>query len=184
MRRYDCHPVPLGALRVSLAPPSPLLASHVRGLRVRLVTRWKPPGHARAFGPPVPRFRHVSKETGGSPTCPSSPSEDMPRSQTPVVSWALAIAYPGLLPSSAGNPSAYHDYTHFGAHSRGLPSRDTRLRTAPYGEARGFAPDLLARRESGGTCTRCAPTGKQQPIAWSNLQSQGFGLTLARATLC
>ena len=32
------------------------------------------------------------------------------------------------------------------APSRGLSPRDTRLRTAPYGEARGFATDLLARR--------------------------------------
>ena len=44
-----------------------------------------------------------------------------------------------------------HDSTHFGAHSRGLCPRYTRLRTAPYGEARGFAPDRLARRESGRT---------------------------------
>ncbi len=44
-----------------------------------------------------------------------------------------------------------HDYTHFGAQSRGLRPRYTRLRTAPYGEARGFAPDRLARRLSGRT---------------------------------
>jgi len=43
-----------------------------------------------------------------------------------------------------------HDYTHFGAQSRGLRPRYTRLRTAPYGEARGFATDRLARRSSGG----------------------------------
>jgi hypothetical protein len=95
---------------------------------------------------PGPPFRVWDKETGGAPKFPSSPCEDMPRSQTPVVSCALAIAHPGLLPSSACKPSAYHDYTHFGAQSRGLPSRYTRLRTAPCGEARGFATDLLARR--------------------------------------
>ena len=39
---------------------------------------------------PGPPFRDVCTETGGSPTFPSYPSEDMPRSQTPVVSWALA----------------------------------------------------------------------------------------------
>ena len=39
-----------------------------------------------------------------------------------------------------------HDYTHVGAPSRGLPSRDARLRTDPCGEARGFATDRLARR--------------------------------------
>ena len=98
-----------------------------------------------------PHSGYIVKETDGSPKFPSSPCEDMPRSQTPVVSCALAIAHPGLLPSSACKPSAYHDYTHFGAQSRGLPSRYTRLRTALYREARGFATDLLARRSSGRT---------------------------------
>src|SRR5713101_1780211 len=116
-----------------------------------------------------------------SPTFPRSPSEDMPRSQTPVVSHALALSHPGLLPSGACPPSADHDSTHFGAPSRGLSPRYTRLRTAPYGEARGFAPDRLARRSSGRTCTlRCSPTGEQQPISWDLSQFQGFGLTLAR----
>src|SRR5262245_31296367 len=31
----------------------------------------------------------------------------MPRSQTPVVSWVLAITSPGLLPSGASKPSAF-----------------------------------------------------------------------------
>jgi hypothetical protein len=106
-RRYDCHPVPLGALRWSLAIPSPLPASSVRVSRFRLVARWKPPGDARAFGPSVPLFRHLNKETGGSPQFPSAPSDDMPRSQTPVVSWKLALACPGLLPSAAWNESAW-----------------------------------------------------------------------------
>ena len=102
----------------------------------------------QGFWSPGPPFRVGNKETGGSPTFPSPPSEDLPRSQTPVVSCALAKAHPGLLPSSHWKPSAFlfiHNYTHFGAPSRGLPSRYTRLRTAPCGEARGFATDLLAR---------------------------------------
>ena len=145
MRRYDCHPARLGVLHVSLVP------------RYRACFRrsWCPlrargqeeaPGHARAFDRPVPLSGSVVKETGGSPTFPSSPSADLPRSQTPVVSWGLAIPHPGLLPSSACKLSADHNYTHFGAQSRGLSSRYTRLRTAPCGEARGFATDLLARR--------------------------------------
>jgi hypothetical protein len=133
---------------------------------------------------PGPPCRVWDQETGGSPTFPSSPWEDMPRSQTPVVSCARALPHSGLLPASACTPSASHDSTPFGAPSRGLPSCSTRLRTAPCGEARGVAPDLLARCSSGGTCTRCAPTGKPQPISWSNLQSQGFGLPLARASFC
>ena len=93
-------------------------------------------------GPPVRAYR---KEPGGSPKFPRSPCEDMPRSQTPVASCARAKAHPGLRPSSHWKPSAHHDSTHFGAPSRGLPPRYTRLRTAPYGEARGVATDLLAR---------------------------------------
>jgi hypothetical protein len=182
MRRYDCHRSLSGRFTCRSLPDT-LRAPRVRGVPEGLAVWSKRPNGARAFGHPVPRSGHVVKETDGSPKFPSSPCEDMPRSQTPVVSCALAIAHPGLLPSSACKPSASHDYTHFGAPSRGLPSRYTRLRTAPCGEARGFATDLLARRSSGGTCTRCAPTGKQQPISWSNLQSQGFGLTLARACL-
>jgi len=131
--------------------PIPCVLPSVCGLPFGLVSGWKPRAHARACGHPVPHAGLGVKETDGSPTFPSSPWEDMPRSQTPVVSCALAIARPGLLPSSACKPSADHNYTHCGAQSRGLPSRDTRLRTAPYGEARGFATDRLARRSSGGT---------------------------------
>ena len=151
MRRYDCHPVPLGGF--ACRSPSRYLAC--------FHSSWSPSrardhgessqDPARAFGHPVPHSGYLVKETGGSPKFPSSPCGDMPRSQTPVVSCALAIARPGLLPSSACKPSATHDYTHFGAQSRGLSSRYTRLHTAPYGEARGFATDRLARRESGRT---------------------------------
>ncbi len=148
--------VPLGSLRLSLA--SRYLACFHGS--------WSPSrardlgessqDPARAFGHPVPPSGYLVKETGGSPKFPSSPCEDMPRSQTPVVSCSLALTRAGLRPSSACKPSAFpsilpegyppvHDYTHFVAQSRGLPSRYPRLRTAPCGEARGFATDLLAR---------------------------------------
>jgi len=150
-------PCPSRGASLVARDPDTLPASNVRGLRFRLVARWKPPGHARAFDPPVPLFRHLYKETGGSPKFPSYPYGHMPRSQTPVVSSTLAKTRPGLLPSSACKPSAFpsvhregyplvHDYTHFGAQSRGLRPRSTRLHTAPYGEARGFATDRLAKR--------------------------------------
>jgi hypothetical protein len=102
-------------------------------------------GPRQGFWSPGPPLRVLCKETDGSPKFPSSPSEDMPRSQTPVVSCTLALARPGLLPSSACKPSASHNATHFGAPSRGLSPRYTRLRTPPCGDARGFATDLLAR---------------------------------------
>jgi hypothetical protein len=57
-----------------------------------------------APGPPV---RVYNKETGGSPTFPSPPAADMPRSQTPVVSSIRAIMHPGLLPAGACTPSAF-----------------------------------------------------------------------------
>jgi len=136
--------------------PDTVRASPVRGVPVGLVAWLKRPDRARAFDHPIPHAGSLVQETGGSPTFPSSPCADMPRSQTPVVSCALAIPRPGLLPSGACTPSAFpsilpegyppvHDYTHFGAQSRGLPSRYPRLRTAPCGVARGFATDLLTR---------------------------------------
>ena len=61
----------------------------------------------QGFGSPGPPIRECSKETGGSPKFPSYPYGCMPRSQTPVVSCALALAHPGLLPSGHWKPSAF-----------------------------------------------------------------------------
>jgi len=49
----------------------------------------------------------LRKETFGSPKFPSYPYEYMPWSKTPVVSWILAIAYSGLLPSAQYKASAF-----------------------------------------------------------------------------
>jgi hypothetical protein len=87
--------------------PIPCVLPCVCGVPCGLVSWWKPLEHARAFGHPVPHSGLLVKETGGSPKFPSSPCEDMPRSQTPVVSCALAIAHPGMLPSGACKPSAF-----------------------------------------------------------------------------
>jgi hypothetical protein len=67
------------------------------------------PRHPAGLGGFLPRFPDpaIPKERRGSPKFPSDPSDDMPRSQTPVVSWALALAHPGLLPSGAWKPSAF-----------------------------------------------------------------------------
>jgi hypothetical protein len=89
------------------------------------------------------------KETPGSPKFPSSPSDAMPRSQTPVGSRSLARAWAGLLPSARSTASALavqltpnsyptaHNSTHFGALSRGLASCSLRLRTPLTRFARG-----------------------------------------------
>ncbi len=94
---------------------------------------------------PVPLlFRLLNKETNGSPKSPSYPFEYMPRSQTPVVSWTLARAKSRTAAfrsrESVGFPSRLaleviltdHNDTDFGAQSRSLHSRYTRLRTPHY----------------------------------------------------
>jgi hypothetical protein len=91
-------PALLGVLRLSLVPR--YLACFPRSwCPCRARGQAEAPGHARAFGHPVPHSGPLVKETDGSPKFPSSPCEAMPRSQTPVVSCALAKAHPGLLPS-------------------------------------------------------------------------------------
>ncbi len=127
--------------RVPATLPAPL----VRGVRFRLVTRWKPPSHARAFRSAGPPVRHFYKEAGGSPKFPSNPSEYMPRSQTPVVSGTLAHHAPRIAAcrrmATVGFPltaawrvilmtTTLHSS---GAPSRGLPPRDTRLRSSLTG---------------------------------------------------
>ena len=100
------------------------------------------------WSPGVP-IREYGKETGGSPKFPSFPFACMPRSQTPVVSSALALTRPRLLPSGACKPSAFpsiplerypavHDSTYFGAPSRGLHPRSIQLRTPIAGCAHGY----------------------------------------------
>jgi hypothetical protein len=88
--------------------PDTLLAPVVRGLRFRLVARWKPSEATPGWlSPPAPQTGNCCQETGGSPQFPSYPSRDLPRSQTPVVSWALAMSRPGLRPSGPWKPSAF-----------------------------------------------------------------------------
>jgi len=130
---YATLRLPSGLLRVlrfvarSLLPCA-LLA--VCGVPLGLVRWAKRPAHARACGHPVPHSGIVVKETDGSPTFPSSPCEDLPRSQTPGVSCALAIAHPGLRPSGQWTPSASPPRYIF----RGSITRPTFSRPpAPYG---------------------------------------------------
>jgi len=89
----------------------------------------------------------IHKETIGSPKFPDYPLELMPRSSTPVVSSILALSYPGLLPSVKMRTSAFtpkknwrlsnvHNYTNFGAQSRGLFSCSPWLRTPITGLTR------------------------------------------------
>ena len=106
MRRYDCRPAPLGVLHLSLVP------RYRAGCRcswcpVRARRLVEAPRRRQGLWSPGPLFRAWRMETGGSPTFPRSPSEDLPRSQTPVVSSALAKTHRGLLSSGACKPSAF-----------------------------------------------------------------------------
>ena len=87
--------------------PIPWPASMVRGRPAGLVAWAKRPDRARAWGRPVPQAGHGLKETGGAPTCPPSPAEALPRSQTPVVAGARAPTHPGRRPSGPWQPSAF-----------------------------------------------------------------------------
>ncbi len=61
--------------------PNTLLAPVVRGLRFRLVVRWKPPRTTPgSLSQPAPQTGNFYKETGGSPKFPSYPYAYMPRS--------------------------------------------------------------------------------------------------------
>src|SRR5712691_7354661 len=72
--------LPLSGRFACRSLPDTLPASLVCGVPKGLVVRSKRPDRARALGHPVPHSGNGLKETGGSPTFPSSPSEDMPRS--------------------------------------------------------------------------------------------------------
>lgn len=94
----------------SLIARSPIPCSLPRFVsRFRLVGRRELLlSNARALDQPVPLiFWHLSKETIGSPKFPSCPRRYMPRSLTPVVSCSLALACPGLLPSTRWMASAF-----------------------------------------------------------------------------
>ena len=91
--RWRCHTWPASALCMPLPARGRLEAARPRQ------------GSCSPGTPRLPAIR--DQETTGSPTFPSDPRDDMPRSQTPVVSCALALAHPGLRPSGACKPSAF-----------------------------------------------------------------------------
>ena len=111
---------------------------------------------------PGPPLREGCAETGGAPTFPRDPSEAMPRAQTPVVSCALACIAPrivafrrvhtvGLCLETAAAILLTTTLHLAGLHHAACllaPSRFVRPWLGWHVEC---APDLLARRSSGGT---------------------------------
>jgi hypothetical protein len=148
--------VPLGSLRLSLA--SRYLACF-RAFVVSLAGSCPGGSPSNTPGPlvtrsPTPGFssrRQVALPSSRVPpmkTCPAlrprwCPAHSPSRTQDCCLP-ALANRRLSPLYHFEGYPPV-HNYTHFEAQSRGLPSRYARLRTAPYGEARGFTTDRLAR---------------------------------------
>ena len=61
LRRYDSLPARLGSLRSSLASRYLACFRGVRGVPQGLAAWWKPPGHARACGRPVPLSGNVAR---------------------------------------------------------------------------------------------------------------------------
>jgi hypothetical protein len=150
-------PPHLRGLRLLLAAPIPCLLRFVRPIRDRLMPWWKQPRHARAFGHPVPHSGYTTRREVALPssrvtpmaTCPALRPRWCPEPLPYRVQDCCLPALANRRLSSPYHGERYpyvHDYTHFGAQSRGLRPRYPRLRTAPYGEARGIATDRLARR--------------------------------------
>ena len=141
-------PLPISGRFARRSLPATSPASVRSWCPLRAHARVEAPDHARACGRPVPSSGSMSKERDGSPTFPSSPSGGMPRSRprwcpthSPKRVWDCCLpvrANRRLSPPDCceGYP-AVHDYTHFGAPSRGLLPRALQLRTPIAGLARG-----------------------------------------------
>src|SRR5438094_91020 len=118
----------------------------------------------------------LHKETMGSPTFPSSPSEDLPRSQTPVVSCARASVAHRIVAFRRVHAVGFDLETAAALlltttlpmsglnHAASLLAPSSFVR--PWlGWHVACAPDRLARRSSGGTCTTGAhPLGNNNPL--------------------
>jgi hypothetical protein len=170
MRRSD-YPLPISGRFAWRSLPDTAPASRCSGCPHRAHGLGEAPRSRQGRWSPGPPCREFCSETGGAPKFPSSPSADMPRSQTPVVSWALASvahrigafrrmqtvglcldAAAAILLTTTLPISGLNDAACLLAHSSFVRPL--------LGWHAAFTPDLLARRSSGGTGTYpYAPTG-------------------------
>jgi hypothetical protein len=156
--RLACRPTVLCSTTTARRPSRPAslgAGGAIPGLlppfvsRLRLANGRKPHVRARALGHPVPLlFREiVSRRRLALPSSRVTPLMTCPALRPRWCPVCLAIAPPGLLPSGHCKPSAVpsipprdilsdHNYTHFGAPSRGLSPCSPSLRAAITGGAR------------------------------------------------
>ena len=156
-------------VRSSLSSPDTLPAPLVCVSYSYRKTRWGPDAGRYSAGglsstERLPLYRIPYKETVGSPKFPSYPFENMPWSQTPVVSWTLALSHSGLLPSTAFIASAFpvnriiltdHNYTFFGVQYRACNLDPSSFVLPLPGLHVDFTTELVANLYSGGTFTYC-----------------------------
>jgi hypothetical protein len=108
MFSYDCQQPISGSFAFARLPIPCVLLFHscpvFHGSLIGLEFPCQRLGSCLSSVPPLLTF---GKETVGSPKSPRCPREHMPRSQTPVVSYTLALSCLGLLPSTACKASAF-----------------------------------------------------------------------------
>jgi len=86
--------------------PIPCLLHCVRVVPRGLVAWWKPPGHARAFGRPVPQSGHGARRQVVLPRSRATPLKTCPALRPRWCPAHLPLSHTGLLPSGACTPSA------------------------------------------------------------------------------
>jgi hypothetical protein len=140
--------LPLSGHFACRSRPDTLPASVCSWCPLRARGRVEAPGRARAFGHPVPQSGNIARRQVALPSSRATPIETCPalrprwcpgRSPCRVQDCCLpATGNRRLSPPYRleGYPTV-HDYTLFGAPSRGLPPRSLQLRTPIAGLARG-----------------------------------------------
>ena len=87
--------------------PIPCLLHGVRVVPRGLVAWWTPPGHARAFGRPVPRSGHGARRQVVLPSSRVTPLKTCPALRPRWCPAHSPLSHTGLLPSGACKPSAF-----------------------------------------------------------------------------
>ena len=163
MRRED-DPLPVSGRFASRSLPDTGPASCRSWCPLRAHALGAAPRTRQGLWSPGPPVRAWCAETGGAPTVPRCPWDDMPRSQPPVVSWARASLAHRIVACRRRHTVGF-----------GLPVPEAILRTTTLplaglhdaacllarsssvrpllGWHVAFTADVLARRSSGGTGT-------------------------------